>query len=63
MPNTASSTSGGYEFVSAWNTLAELFASDPGRAARYVVVAGDLRIDYSKQPVDDAMMAGLLEAA
>jgi glucose-6-phosphate isomerase len=44
-------------------TLADLFRSDPGRADRYVVVAGDLRIDYSKQPVDDALMAGLLGAA
>jgi glucose-6-phosphate isomerase len=27
--------------------LRELFADDPGRAARYVITAGDLRIDYS----------------
>jgi len=44
-------------------TLADLFATDPGRAERYVVVAGDLRIDYSKQPVDDALLAGLLRTA
>ncbi|HWL41348.1 MAG TPA: glucose-6-phosphate isomerase [Ilumatobacter sp.] len=44
-------------------TLAELFAADPSRAERYVVTAGDLRIDYSKQPVDDAIIAGLLAAA
>ena len=44
-------------------SLAELFAGDPGRAQRYVVMAGDLRIDYSKQPVDDALLTGLLGAA
>ncbi len=41
-------------------TLAELFAHDPGRADRYVVEAGDLRIDYSKQPLDDDLVAALL---
>ena len=45
------------------STLAELFAADPGRADRYVVAAGDLRIDYSKQPVDDTLLAALGEAA
>ena len=44
-------------------TLSDLFASDPGRAERYVVTAGDLRIDYSKQPVTDDMLAGLFERA
>ena len=29
--------------------LGELFAGDPGRAERYVIEVGDLRIDYSKQ--------------
>ena len=33
-------------------TCARLFADDPGRAARYLVEVGDLRIDYSKQRVD-----------
>jgi glucose-6-phosphate isomerase len=44
-------------------TLADLFASDPGRADRYVVTAGDLRIDYSKQPVTEALLSDLLARA
>ncbi len=44
-------------------TLAELFEVDPGRSDRYVVVAGDLRIDYSKHPVDDDILAMLLDQA
>ena len=43
--------------------LRELFADDPGRAERYVVEVGDLRIDYSKHRVDDAVLAGLLALA
>ncbi len=43
--------------------LAELFASDPGRAERYLLEVGDLRIDYAKQRVDDAVMAALLDVA
>ena len=35
--------------------LATLFEQDPGRAERYVVTAADLRVDYSKQLVDDAV--------
>jgi glucose-6-phosphate isomerase len=42
------------------STLADLFAADPGRAERYVVEAGDLRIDYSKHPVDDALLTALV---
>lgn len=41
--------------------VAELFANDPDRARRYVIEAGSLRIDYSKQPVDDALLAKLIE--
>ncbi len=44
-------------------SLAERFDSDPSRAERYVVEAADLRIDYSKQPVDDALIAALLDWA
>jgi glucose-6-phosphate isomerase len=44
-------------------SLAELFARDPGRAQRYVITAGDLRIDYSKQPVDDSLLSALVNAA
>ena len=36
--------------------LRELFAADPGRAERYLITVGDLRIDYSKQPIDDAVL-------
>jgi glucose-6-phosphate isomerase len=45
------------------STLAELFSADPQRATRYVVDAGDLHIDYSKHPVDDALMTALHEWA
>ncbi|MFW2333403.1 glucose-6-phosphate isomerase [Ilumatobacter sp.] len=44
-------------------SLAELFENDPGRADRYVVEAGDLRIDYSKQPLDDGLLAALVSWA
>ncbi|MFF5367455.1 glucose-6-phosphate isomerase [Streptomyces sp. NPDC013187] len=43
--------------------LRELFAADPGRAERYVVHVGDLRIDYSKNLVTDETLALLQELA
>ncbi|MGX1273447.1 glucose-6-phosphate isomerase [Streptomyces phaeoluteigriseus] len=43
--------------------LRELFAADPGRAERYVVRVGDLRIDYSKHLVTDETLALLHELA
>ena len=43
--------------------LRELFADDPGRAERYVVDVADLRIDYSKHRIDDAVLAALVELA
>ncbi|MFJ8147939.1 glucose-6-phosphate isomerase [Streptomyces sp. NPDC096048] len=43
--------------------LRELFAADPGRAERYVVRVGDLRIDYSKNLVTDDTLALLRELA
>ncbi|MFI1564954.1 glucose-6-phosphate isomerase, partial [Streptomyces sp. NPDC020490] len=43
--------------------LRELFASDPGRAQRYVVRVGDLRIDYSKHLITDETLALLQELA
>ena len=43
--------------------LRALFADDPGRAERYVVEVGDLRIDYSKHRIDDAVLAGLVALA
>ncbi|MFJ6690257.1 glucose-6-phosphate isomerase [Streptomyces sp. NPDC091294] len=43
--------------------LRELFAQDPGRAERYVVRVGDLRIDYSKHLVTDETLRLLRELA
>ncbi|MEU6687168.1 glucose-6-phosphate isomerase [Streptomyces sp. NPDC046832] len=43
--------------------LRELFAADPGRAERYVVHVGDLRIDYSKHLVTDETLGLLQELA
>lgn len=40
--------------------LRELFDTDPRRASRYRVDAGDLTIDYSKNLIDDAVLAALL---
>jgi glucose-6-phosphate isomerase len=44
-------------------SLVNLFETDPGRSDRYVVIAGDLRIDYSKQPLDDGLLSSLLARA
>jgi glucose-6-phosphate isomerase len=41
-------------------SLADLFAADDDRGRRYVVEAGDLRIDYSKQPLDEPLITALL---
>ena len=43
--------------------LRELFAADPDRATRYVVTAGNLRIDYSKHRLDDTVLAALVDLA
>ncbi|MGC9376526.1 glucose-6-phosphate isomerase [Streptomyces sp. MH13] len=43
--------------------LRELFAADPGRAERYVVRVGDLRIDYSKNLVTDETLTLLRDLA
>ena len=43
--------------------LRELFADDPDRAGRYVIDVADLRIDWSKQLVDDDVLAGLVAIA
>ncbi|MER6413282.1 glucose-6-phosphate isomerase [Streptomyces humidus] len=43
--------------------LRDLFATDPGRAQRYVVRVGDLRIDYSKHLITDETLALLRELA
>jgi glucose-6-phosphate isomerase len=44
-------------------TLAALFEADPERAERFVVTVGELRIDYSKQSIDDSIMTALLALA
>ncbi|MGV9276853.1 glucose-6-phosphate isomerase [Streptomyces griseosporeus] len=43
--------------------LRDLFEADPGRAERYVVTVGDLRIDYSKHLITDETLARLQELA
>ncbi|MEV2216799.1 glucose-6-phosphate isomerase, partial [Streptomyces sp. NPDC050997] len=43
--------------------LRDLFATDPGRAERYVVRVGDLRVDFSKNLVTDETLALLRELA
>jgi glucose-6-phosphate isomerase len=43
--------------------LRDLFAADPGRAARFTFSAADLRIDASKNLVDDTVVAALLAVA
>jgi glucose-6-phosphate isomerase len=43
--------------------LRELFDRDPGRAERYLIEAGDLRIDYSKHRLTDDVRDTLLELA
>ncbi len=43
--------------------LRTLFADDPDRALRYVIDVADLRIDYSKHRIDDAVLAGLVSLA
>ncbi|NND73592.1 MAG: glucose-6-phosphate isomerase [Ilumatobacter sp.] len=43
--------------------LRELFATDPGRAERYVKHVGDLRVDYSKHRLTDDVLGALLDLA
>ncbi|MDX3769663.1 MULTISPECIES: glucose-6-phosphate isomerase [unclassified Streptomyces] len=43
--------------------LRDLFGADPGRAERYTVSVGDLRIDYSKHLITDETLALLQELA
>ena len=40
--------------------LRQLFQADPDRASRYTMVAGDLRIDWSKNLVDERVVSALL---
>jgi glucose-6-phosphate isomerase len=53
------------EWIALANTpppahLRELFADDPGRAERYTFTAGDLRVDLSKNLIDDHVLGNLL---
>lgn len=41
----------------------ERFASDPGRAARFTFTAGDLRVDLSKDYIDEEILAALVKLA
>ena len=43
--------------------LTELFGADPNRADHYRVRAGDLLIDYSKNLIDEQVVAALMEVA
>ena len=43
--------------------LRELFADDPDRAKRYLTTAGDLRVDWSKNLIDDHIVAAMLAVA
>jgi glucose-6-phosphate isomerase len=44
-------------------SISALFADDPGRAERFVVELGDLRVDYSKHAVDEVTIGALLDLA
>lgn len=44
-------------------SMVELFRDDPGRAERCVIEVGDLRIDYSKHPLDGTTMGALVDLA
>ena len=44
-------------------SLRALFATDPGRAERHTHLAGDLRVDLSKNLVDDRIVAALIDVA
>jgi glucose-6-phosphate isomerase len=41
--------------------LRELFASDPDRAERFTTDVGDLRVDWSKNLVDDQVVAAMID--
>jgi len=43
--------------------LRDLFNADPGRAHRYLLQAADLRIDFSKNLIDDAVLDALVAVA
>ena len=43
--------------------LRDLLTDDPGRAVRYTATVGDLRLDWSRQPVDDRLLDDLRAVA
>lgn len=43
--------------------LRELFAADAARAERYTTTAADLRVDWSKTPIDESVLTSLLSLA
>lgn len=47
------------EWAQAWKTktLCNLFLQDPHRAERYFLTVGELSLDYSKNFIDDALLA------
>ncbi|MCD6023099.1 MAG: Glucose-6-phosphate isomerase [Fibrobacteria bacterium] len=51
-----------YSEASRWK-MRDLFAADPGRAGRYAVDACGLRLDYSKNRIQDATLKHLLALA
>jgi glucose-6-phosphate isomerase len=51
-----------YSEASRWK-MRDLFAADPGRAGRYTVEACGLRLDYSKNRIQDATLRHLLALA
>jgi glucose-6-phosphate isomerase len=61
--SAASIVPAGVAEATVHGALAELFAVDPRRAERFRLTAADLSIDYSKQPVDDALMTALIDWA
>ena len=44
-------------------SLAALFAQDDSRATRFSMQAGALYMDYSKQCIDEQVLASLLQLA
>ncbi|MBA3604364.1 MAG: glucose-6-phosphate isomerase [Actinomycetota bacterium] len=43
--------------------LRDLFAADADRVAKFVLDVGNLRVDMSKQPIDDGIVAALVDVA
>lgn len=63
MPDAAPARLDALIAASAPPSLAQMFRADPSRSERYVTMAGELRIDWSKAAVDDATLEMLLALA